>query len=50
MQKSKISYDLWLQMYKNSDVYTITLEQHIKWCPQFALWKKDNNEEAKKDS
>lgn len=46
MTKSKITYDLWLQMYKNSDIYTVTLAQHTKWCAQFALWKKDNYEKA----
>lgn len=46
MQKASITYDMWLQTYKGVDVYTITLEQHVKWCKQFAAWKKGNIEKV----
>ena len=44
--KSKITYDLWLQMYKGVDIHTITLKEHTKWCIQFAAWKKGNVEKV----
>jgi hypothetical protein len=46
MVKSKITYDLWLQMYKGVDIHTITLKEHTRWCVQFAAWKSGNIEKA----
>ena len=46
IKKSKITYDIWLQMYKGVDIHTITLEEHTKWCTQFAAWKKGNVEKV----
>ena len=41
-----MTYDQWLQRYKSTDVYTITLEEHTKYSKQFAAWRQDNMEKV----
>ena len=42
--KEDITYDMWLQMYKDTNVNKITLEEHTKYARLFAAWKAGNVE------
>jgi hypothetical protein len=42
IQKSRITYDMWLQMYKGRDVNTVTLPQHTAYRKQYDAWKNMN--------
>jgi hypothetical protein len=46
IQKSRITYDMWLQMYKGRDVNTVTLEQHTAYRKQYDAWKIGNIEKV----
>ena len=42
--KEDITYDMWLQMYKDTNVHKITLEEHTKYSKLFSAWKVGNIE------
>ena len=42
LKKSRITYDMWLKLYKAKDVDTITLEEHTKYSKLFASWREGN--------
>ena len=42
--KEDITYDMWLQMYKETNVHKITMEEHVKYAKLFAAWKAGNIE------
>ncbi len=46
MKKSNITYDMWLKIYKTTDIYEITLEEHRKYSKLFAAWREDNIEKV----
>ena len=45
-EKNRITYDMWLQMYKGRDVNTVTLEQHTAYRKQYDAWKIGNIEKV----
>jgi hypothetical protein len=46
MKKSNITYDTWLKIYKATDIYKITLEEHRKYSKLFAAWREGNIEKV----
>ena len=44
--KLNFTYDQWLQKYKGTDVYTITLKEHTKYSNEFAAWRAGNIEKV----
>ena len=44
--KLNFTYDQWLQKYKSTNVYTITLEEHTKYSKEFAAWRAGNIEKV----
>ena len=42
LKKSNITYSVWLQMYKDTDIHKITLEEHTKYSKLFASWRDGN--------
>jgi hypothetical protein len=46
LKKYNITYDMWLQMYKDTDIYKITLEEHRKYSKLFAAWREGNIEKV----
>ena len=42
--KEDITYDMWLQMYKDTNVNKITLEEHTKYAKLFKAWRAGNIE------
>ena len=46
LKKSRITYDMWLKLYKAKDVNTITLEEHTKYSKLYANWRTGNIEKV----
>jgi hypothetical protein len=42
--KEDVTYDMWLQMYKDTDVDKITLDEHTKYSRLFKAWRAGNIE------
>lgn len=42
--KEDITYDMWLQMYKDTNVEKITLEEHTIYSRLFKAWRAGNIE------
>ena len=42
--KEDMTYDMWLQMYKNTNVDKITLAEHTKYSKLFKAWRAVNIE------
>ena len=46
MNKMRITYDDWLQMYKGRTVFTITVQEHTIYHKQYKAWRQDNIEKV----
>jgi len=42
LKKSRITYDMWLKLYKATDIHQITLEEHTKYSKLYASWREGN--------
>ena len=44
--KSKMTYDMWLQRYKDRTVESIDVNEHTKWSKEFQAWRVGNIEKV----
>ena len=44
--KSKMTYDMWLQRYKDRSVQSIDVNEHTKWAREYQAWRVGNIEKV----
>ena len=45
-KKSKMTYDMWLQRYKDRTVQSIDVNEHTKWAREYQAWRVGNIEKV----